>query len=131
MDSIEIKDLLLRCIIGINESERQNKQDVLINITLWADLHPATLQDDITQTVNYRTLTKQIIEHVEASEYLLLETLTEKIAELCLKDPRVVRVQLSVEKPGALRFARSVGVRMERTRETANRGPATSGQGTI
>ncbi len=120
MDCIEIKDLLLRCIIGINESERKHKQDVLINITLWADLRPAAANDDIAQTVNYRTLTKGIIEHVEASHYLLLETLTDKVAELCLKDPRVARVQVSVEKPGALRFARSVGVRMERTRESTS-----------
>ncbi len=120
MDRIDIKDLLLRCIIGINEAERTAKQDVIINIALWADLRPAAAQDDIAQTVNYRTLTKQIIEHVEASQYLLLETLTDKISELCLRDPRVARVQVSVEKPGALRFARSVGVTMERTRETAN-----------
>ena len=130
MDCIEIRGLLLRCIIGINESERQNKQDVLINITLWADLRPAAAADDIAQTVNYRTLTKQIIEHVEASEYFLLETLTEKIAELCLKDPRVARVQVNVEKPGALRFARSVGVKMERTRENPDESTFTS-RGTL
>ncbi len=118
MDSIEIKDLLLRGIIGINESERKHKQDVLINITLWTDLRAAAAQDDIAQTVNYRTLTKQVIQNVEASQYFLLETLTDRIAGLCLQDPRVARVQVSVEKPGALRFARSVGVRIERARET-------------
>ncbi len=114
MDCIEIKDLLLRCIIGINASEREHKQDVIINITLWADLRPAAATDDIAQTVNYRTLTKQIIEHVEASQYLLLETLTDRVAEICLQDPRVAKIQVSVEKPGALRFARSVGVVIER-----------------
>lgn len=124
MDCIEIKDLLLRCIVGINEDERKQKQDVLINIVLWADLAPAAVADDIAQTVNYRTLTKQVIEMVEASQYFLLETLTDKIAELCLHDARVARVQVSVEKPGALRFARSVAVRMERTRGPANKGQA-------
>ncbi len=117
MDAIEIKDLLLRCIIGINESERKDKQDVLINITLWADLDAAARSDDIAQTVNYRTITKKIIEHVEASSYFLLETLTDRIADICLQDPGVCKVEVSVEKPGALRFARSVGVRMEKRRE--------------
>ncbi len=113
-DSIEIKDLLLRCIIGINESERIAKQDVVINITLWGDLRPVAASDDIEKTVNYRTITKKLVEHVEASRYFLLETLTERIADICLQDARVRRVAVSVDKPGALRFARSVGVHMER-----------------
>ncbi len=116
-DRIEITDLLLRCIIGINDSERRAKQDVLINIVIWADLHEAAAQDRIEATVNYRTITKQIIEQVEASQYFLLETLTERIAEICLQDTHVRRAEVSVEKPGALRFARSVGVHMVRERE--------------
>ncbi len=117
MDCIEIKDLLLRCIVGINESERKEKQDVLINITLWADLKPAAARDDIALTVNYRTVTKQIIQEVESSHYFLVEALASRIANICLQDPQVQKVLVSVEKPGALRFARSVGVRIERTRE--------------
>ncbi|MGE5141337.1 MAG: dihydroneopterin aldolase [Rudaea sp.] len=116
-DCIEIKDLLLRCIIGINESERVAKQDVVINIALWGDLRRAAASDNIDETVNYRTITKKILEHVEASKYFLLETLTERVADICLEDPRVRKVAVSVEKPGALRFARSVGVRMERERK--------------
>ncbi len=116
-DRIEIHDLLLRCIIGINDSERKARQDVLINLVLWADFKQAAATDDIAATVNYRTLTKQIIEHVEASSYYLLETLTERVADICLTDPRVHKVQVSVEKPGALRFARSVGIRITRARE--------------
>lgn len=117
LDTIEIRDLLVRCIIGINESERENKQDVLINIVLWANLRPAAATDRIEDTVNYRTLTKQIIEHVENSRYFLVETLAERIAEICLREPRVRHVRVSVEKPGALRFARSVGVTVRRRRE--------------
>lgn len=116
LDQIEIRDLLLRCILGINESERKNKQDVLINVTMWADTRPAARTDRIDDAVNYRTVTKQIIEHVEASEYYLVERLVEQIARICVRDPRVERVRVSVEKPGALRFARSVGVTITRGR---------------
>lgn len=116
LDQIEIHDLLLRCIVGINESERRNKQDVLINIVMWADTRAAAQSDNIDDAVNYRTVTKQIIEHVEASDYFLVERLVERIAEICLRDPRVHQVQVSLEKPGALRFARSVGVTITRTR---------------
>ena len=114
MDCIEIKDLLLRCIIGINPDERKTKQDVLINISIAGNFKAAAVSDDIQDAVNYRTVVKQIIEHVEASQYFLLERMAERIAEICLRDKHVSRVQVSVEKPGALRFARSVGVRVER-----------------
>ncbi len=113
-DCIEIKDLLLRCIIGINEDERQAKQDVLVNIVLLTDIREAAARDDIAEAVNYRTVTKQIIEFVEDSHYFLLETLTERIADICLGNPRVRKVQVSVQKPGALRCARSVGISIER-----------------
>ncbi len=116
LDRIEIHDLLLRCIVGINESERNNKQDVLINIVMWADTRPAARSDNIDDAVNYRTVTKQIIEHVEASAYFLVERLVERIAEICLRDERVRQVQVGLEKPGALRFARSVGVTITRAR---------------
>ncbi len=114
MDRIEIKDLLLRCVIGINPDERKTKQDVLINIILSGNFKAAAASDDIGDAVNYRTVVKQIIEHVEASQYFLLERMAERIAEICLHDKHVDQVQVSVEKPGALRFARSVGVRVER-----------------
>ncbi|HZQ08262.1 MAG TPA: dihydroneopterin aldolase [Anaerolineae bacterium] len=115
-DRIEIRDLLLRCIIGINEDERKNKQDVLINVVMWADTRAAARSDAIEDAVNYRTVTKQIIAHVEASQYFLVERLAERVAEICLRDARVQQVQVTIEKPTALRFARSVGVTILRTR---------------
>jgi dihydroneopterin aldolase/D-erythro-7,8-dihydroneopterin triphosphate epimerase len=117
-DQIEIKDLLLRTIIGINEEERRKRQDVLINITLFADTRPAGQSDDIRDAVNYRTITKQVIHLVEDSQFYLVEKMAAEIARICLKDPQVEKVKVSVEKPGALRFARSVGVTVER--EPAN-----------
>jgi FolB domain-containing protein len=99
MDKIQIKDLLIRCIIGTNDYERKDKQDVLVNITLFLDFHE---------------ITKRIIQMVEDSRFYLLETLAEKIAQICLEHPKVAKVQVAVEKPGALRFSRSVGVEIVR-----------------
>jgi FolB domain-containing protein len=114
-DQIHIKDLLLRTIVGINEEEQSNKQDVLINIILYTD-HNAASSDDIRDVVNYRTITKQTIRLVENSQFSLVERMALEIAKLCLSDPRVERTIVTVEKPGALRFARSVGVTVDRTR---------------
>lgn len=116
LDEIQIKDLLLRTIIGINDEERRNRQDVLINVTLWADVRPAGASDDIADAVNYRTITKRIIQLVEGSQFYLVEKLATEIVAICLDDPRVERARVMVEKPGALRFARSVGVAIERER---------------
>ena len=116
-DQILIKDLLLRTIIGINPEERRNRQDVLINIVLHADTHAAGVSDDIEDAVNYRTITKQVIELVESSQFYLVEKLAAQIAAICLRDRRVTQVRVRVEKPGALRFARSVGVEIERSRD--------------
>ena len=113
-DRIEIKDLLLRGIVGINDWEREKPQDILLNITLYTDLQAAGVSDRIEDTVNYRSLTKQVIEHVEASARFTVEALAADVARICQADPRVARVRVRVEKPGALRFARSVGVEIER-----------------
>lgn len=113
-DEIFIKDLLVRAIVGINEEERVNLQDILINIVLYVDTRPAARSDDIEDAVNYRTLTKHIMDMVEASQFFLVEKLTTEIIRLCLADKRVERARVSVEKPTALRFARSVGVTIER-----------------
>ncbi len=115
-DEIKIKDLLLRTIIGINEEERRDRQDVLINVTMWADTRQAGGSDDVTDTVNYRTVAKRVIELVESSEFNLVEKIAAEIAKICLEDQRVERARVTVEKPGALRFARSVGVTIDRAR---------------
>jgi FolB domain-containing protein len=117
MDRIEIKDLLVRGILGVNDWERQQEQDILINLTLSTDLRPAGASDSLEDTVNYRTLTKQVIAHVQSARRFTVEALAEDIARLCLQQPRVAKVLVRVEKPGALRFARSVGVEIERTAE--------------
>lgn len=114
-DYIEIKDLLVRTIIGINPDERVNRQDVLINLKFEVDIRPAGQSDDIEDAVNYRTICKKIIALVEESNYQLVEKLAEQVAICCLEDQRVQTVWVSIEKPGALRFARSVGVTIKRS----------------
>lgn len=115
-DRIHIQDLLLRTIVGVNAEERNNRQDVVINLTLHTDLSTAGRSDDLDDTVNYRTVTKQVIEHVEQSEYLLVEKLAEQVAAICLSHSRVSAVEVSIDKPGALRFTRSVSVAIVRSR---------------
>jgi 2-amino-4-hydroxy-6-hydroxymethyldihydropteridine diphosphokinase len=116
LDKIHIRDLLMRCILGVNEEERREKQDVLLNITLYADLREACRSDRLEDTVDYKAIKKRVIAEVERSSYYLVERLAERIAEICLEDNRVRRVQVAVEKPGALRFARTVGIEIVRER---------------
>ena len=119
MDRIHIKDLQARCIIGINPDERREKQDVLINIILSTDTRKAGLSDRFEDAVDYRAVKKKVIAMAEASEFFLVEALAERIAKICLENPEVLQVQVLVEKPTALRFARSVGVEITRGREDA------------
>ena len=116
MDRILIKDLMLRCVLGLSDEERREKQDVLFNLILWTDLRPAAASDSIRDAVDYSQLKKRIITLVEGSQYHLAETLADRIASLCLEQPAVQQVQVTVEKPTALRFAHSVGVEIIRSR---------------
>lgn len=114
MDKIIIKDLLVRGIIGINDWERDTPQDILINIEIEADVSKAGKSDDINDSVNYRTVAKKIIAHAESAKRLTVEALAEDIAQICLVQPGALAARVRIEKPGALRFARSVGVEIER-----------------
>ncbi|MBI1912164.1 MAG: dihydroneopterin aldolase [Deltaproteobacteria bacterium] len=116
VDRILIKGLLARCIIGVNESERREKQDVLIDIDLFTDLRKAGLSDRFEDTVDYRCIKKKVLSMVEASQYFLVEALAEAVAAICLENPAVKEVRVKVEKPLALRFANSVGVEINRAR---------------
>jgi dihydroneopterin aldolase/D-erythro-7,8-dihydroneopterin triphosphate epimerase len=87
---------------------------------MWVDLRPAARSDDIADAVNYRTVAKAIIAHIEQGSPMLVERLVTEIAAICLgADRRVAEVEVEVEKPGALRFADSVGVRIHRKRGEA------------
>lgn len=116
MDKIIIRDLLLRGIIGINPDERVKQQDILINMVIWADIRQAAASDAIEDAVDYKSITKRVIQHVEASSDFLVERLVTDLARMVIMDFGVERVQVRVEKPGALRFAESVGIEIERSR---------------
>ena len=116
LDRIYVRDLAVRCIVGTNEDERVNKQDVIVNIKMDADLSRACENDRLEDTVDYRSIKKRVAAMVEQSQCLLVERLAQRIADLCLEDGKVQRVVVSVDKPGALRFARSVAVEIERER---------------
>ncbi len=117
LDRIAIRDLLVRGIVGINPEERRNRQDIVVNATLYVDTRPAGASDDIADAINYRSVAKALIAHIETSQPFLVERLAADLAALCFEqDVRVAAVELSVEKPGALRFARSVGVTIFRRR---------------
>ncbi len=116
LDKIHIRDLTCRCIVGTNPDERVKKQEVKLNVTLHADLSRACASDALEDTVDYKQLKLKILEMVESSSFLLVERLAERVAELCLGTPKVKRVNVTVDKPGALRFAQSVAVEITRER---------------
>lgn len=116
-DRIFIRDLSVMGIIGINPEERVTPQEVLVNATLWVDSRQAAKSDDIADSVNYRTVTKAMIAHIAAGTPMLVERLAAELAEVCLgAAPGVQAVEVTVEKPGALRHARSVGITVRRSR---------------
>ncbi|BDG05089.1 dihydroneopterin aldolase [Anaeromyxobacter oryzae] len=113
-DRIMIKDLLVRCVLGVDDEERREMQDVLVTVTLHADLRRAGQSDRLEDAIDYRAIKKQILAAAEGSRYRLVEALAERIAALCLGHVGVRRVDVHVEKPGSLRFARSAAVEITR-----------------
>jgi FolB domain-containing protein len=116
-DRILIRDLLARGIVGVNPEERRDRQDVLVNLVLWVDTRASGASDELASSVNYRSVAKRVLEHVEGGAPLLVERLAAELARLILTEFPVERVRVRVEKPGALRFARSVGIEIERVPE--------------
>ncbi len=115
MDRVIIKDLLARGIIGINDWEREQPQDILINIVVLTDTRRAAQSDDIADCVDYRALAKLVRQHAESAKRLTVEALANDLSRICLQQPGVQRAIVRVEKPGAVRFAASVGVEVERS----------------
>jgi FolB domain-containing protein len=117
MDKIIIRDLIARGIIGVNDWEREKPQEILINIELRVDLRQVGESDDLRDSVSYSTIAKRVQAHAEAAGRLTVEALANDLARICLEEPAVIRVLVRVEKPGVVRFTRSVGVEIERGRE--------------
>ena len=117
MDKIFIKDLLVRGIIGINPDERERLQDILINITIFIDTRRAAETDDLEYSVSYSDLARKIKSHAEQAARLTVEALAQDLADICLQENGVEKVIVRVEKPEAVKFARSVGIEIERERD--------------
>lgn len=107
---IRIKNLRLRTYIGFNEDEIKNKQDVVINVLIQYRADAAANSDEVTNALNYRTITKQIIALVENNRFYLLEKLTADVLLLASEHPSVLYAEVEVDKPHALRFADSVSL---------------------
>ena len=118
-DRILIQDLRVRAIIGVNDDERDNPQDLVINVSLTTDTRAAGVSDQLEDTVSYSAISKRIVTLTEASSFLLIERLAEEIARACLTDERIEKVVVRVDKPRALRYARAAAVEIERSREDA------------
>ena len=115
--TIRIKNLRLRTYIGIKEEEIKNRQDVVINVVIRYRADKAVAFNHIEQALNYRTITKQVIAHVEENRFLLLERMTREVLDLVMDHEPVLTAQVEIDKPHALRFADSVSVTLSATRE--------------
>jgi FolB domain-containing protein len=116
MATMRITDLRLRTVIGVNDWEREHKQDIVINIAMEFDPQKACTSDNIKDTVDYKSITKRIIKEVETTHFLLLEKLTDMILKIVLENPKVEKATVRVDKPFALRFADSVSIELNRKR---------------
>lgn len=116
MDIIYLRDLRIETVIGIYGWERQVKQPVIIDLEMAADIRRAAQSDRIEDTLNYKAVAKRLIQFVGESQFQLVETLAERIAEIVLNEFKIEWVRVSVNKQGAVRGARDVGVIIERGR---------------
>lgn len=114
MDIVFINDLRIDTIIGIYDWERQVRQTVSFDLEMAHDIRQAAATDDIQYALNYKAVSKRLITMVEDSRFLLVETLAEEAARMIMTEFHVPWLRLTLYKPGALRGANSVGVRIER-----------------
>jgi FolB domain-containing protein len=114
MDNTFIRNLCIRCIIGVNDWERTTPQEILVSVEVFTDTRKAAQSDDIADCIDYDRLSQNIRELAENARRFTVEALAEDIANLCLGGPGARRVNVRVEKPGAVRESASVGVEIER-----------------
>jgi len=126
-DQIDIRDLKLRCVIGVYPEERTRPREMLVSVTVWRDLRQAGETDDLADTLDYAALAERITQVAEQSSDLLVERLAQRVAQLAIAEFQAERVRVQVEKPGAVPAARTVGVTIERT--PADFAPRVPGRG--
>ena len=124
-DKVIVRDLVINAILGVNPWEREDKQDVKINLVIYsgferirqAQRNPSALNDVVNRPHNYRTIVRSITEYVESSAYKTVESLATSIARVAILQNNVERIQVSVDKPSAIMFANSAGVQVDRSRQ--------------
>ncbi len=116
MAIIRIKDLLLRTYIGFNAKEINEQQDVVINMTIDVDLSHAIENDAVDGSYDYKIITKSVINLVQDQRFMMLETLTQSVLDEIMKHKKIRFAKVEVDKPHALRFAASVSVELEASR---------------
>jgi dihydroneopterin aldolase len=131
-DRIFLHGLTAECIIGFIDWERRVRQTVVLDIELPVDCRRASLTDEVADTLDYKKVAKRVLAYVAASEFKLVETLAHRVALLVLEEFGAEWVRVALNKPGAIRNSRDVGVMIERTRAdlpaaTAARAPAGGG----
>ena len=114
LDQIHIRDLAVSTIIGVHPHERTQPQEVILNLTLFVDTRVAGQTDDLRDAVNYQVVHDRVYAYVASSQHFLIEALAARVAQIVLQEFPIRRVRVSVEKPGALIHAGSVGVTIER-----------------
>ncbi len=117
MDQIHIRNLRVKLLIGVEDSEWIEKQNVVINIDLMLNLMKSGQSDKLEDTLDYHNLTAKLLDELKVHEFRLLEALAEKIASFCLAYAKVKKVRVGVEKPGAVPSAESVSVKIIRSNE--------------
>jgi len=115
-DRIFLRGLTAECVIGFIDWERRVKQTVVVDLELPVDCRHAAVSDDVTDTVDYKKVSKRVLAFIEASEFKLVETLAQRLAMLILEEFAIEWIRLSINKPGAIRNSRDVGVSIERSR---------------
>jgi len=123
MDKVFIENFEIETIIGIYDHERVNRQKVVLDIELYCDIKPASESGDIDKALNYKTLTDKLKLMVEESQFLLIETLAESVADFILDNHKVTCVRLKLHKPDALDGKTNVGIEIERRQASANPRP--------
>ena len=113
-DIVYIRELEINTVIGIYDWEREIRQTVSLDLDMATDIRAAAAGEDIAQTLNYKAVSKRLIAYIEAAEFLLIETMAEKVAELVLSEFPASWLRLRVGKPGAVTGAKDVGVIIER-----------------
>ena len=117
MDKIFLTGLRVDCVVGIWDWERQIKQTVVLDIEMAADIRKAAASDHIDDTIDYKKVSKRLLSFVGESQFQLVETLTERVAEIIVKEFGVRWVKVKLNKQGALRDTRDVGILVERRAE--------------